>query len=120
MQNGKLGAENLGKIFSEVSEISKNFDFSALLALLNSKALNQGPVSAVASMSKAHLSIHGKSTTYSSNSIYTTKSINLSPASPVPWQVSSFVTRPSSVLADMPEKLPKTSLSKAFFVRLFG
>ena len=28
MQNGKLGAENLGEIFSEVSEISKNSEFS--------------------------------------------------------------------------------------------
>ena len=84
--------------------------FLALLALLNSKALNQGTVSAVASMSKTHLSIHRKSTPCSSNSIYTTNSINLPPASPVPWQVGSFVSRPSSVLADMPEKLPKTSL----------
>ena len=94
--------------------------FLALLALWNSKALDQGTVSAVASMSKDHLSIHGKSTPCSSNSIYTTKSINFPPASPVPSQVGSFVPRPSSVLADMPEKLPKTSLSKAFFVRLFG
>ena len=34
--------------------------FFALLALLNSKALNQGTVSAVASMSKTHLLIHSK------------------------------------------------------------
>ena len=70
MQNGKLGAENLGKIFSEVSEISENSEFSrphpveaayrvflVLLALLNSKVLNQGTVSAVASMSKTHRSM---------------------------------------------------------------
>ena len=28
VQNGKLGVENLGKIFSEVSEISENSEFS--------------------------------------------------------------------------------------------
>ena len=82
VQNGKLGAENLGKVFFEVSEISENFEFSTspcrsrlsvfsvLLALLNSKALNQGTVSDV----KTHLSIRGKSTSCSSNSIYTTNS----------------------------------------------
>ena len=89
--------------------------FLALLALLNLKALNQGTVSAIGSMSKTH-----RSTTNLQNSIYTTNSINLPPASPVLWQVSSFVPRPSSVLVDMPEKFPKTSLSKAFFVTLFG
>ena len=95
----KLGAEHLGKIFSEVSEISENSGFSispcrphpveaayrVFLVLLNSKALNQGTVSAVASVSKTHLSIHGKSTPCSSNSIYTTNSINLPQLLPVPW-----------------------------------
>ena len=36
----------------------------------------------------------------------------VTPTSPVPWQVSSFVPRPSSVLTDMPEKLPKTVCPK--------
>ena len=77
--------------------------FSVLLAFFNSKALKHGTVSAVASMSKTHLSTHAKSTPRSSKSTHMTNSINLPSASPFPWRVSSFVPRPSSILAYMPD-----------------
>ena len=65
-------------------------------------------------MELSHLSIHGKSTPRSSMSIYITNSINLPLATLVRWRVSSFIPRPSSILA-----YARNQFFQAFIVRLF-